>query len=113
MMSVQSARGARHERRTAAALGGRRIGNTGRATADVESDWAAIECKSRAALPQWLKAAVQQAEAAATGFVSPRLPVVVLHELGGRVSDDLVVVPASAFMAWYGTWRGNGDEEAG
>jgi len=105
-MSLQSDRGARHERRTAAALGAVRVGNTGRAGADAVSDWAAIECKSRAALPAWLKHAIKQAEAAAAAFTSARLPVVVLHEVNGRADDDLVCIPMAAFRAWFGGWRG-------
>jgi len=54
-----------HERRTAAALGGERVGNSGKATADVVGPWVVAECKSRKQLPAWLKAAVRQAEAAA------------------------------------------------
>lgn len=98
-----------HERATATALGGQRVGNTGRSTADVLSDWAAIECKARATVPQWLKDAVGQAEAAATAYTSPRLPLVVLHEVGGRRAEDLVIVPMSAFRAWFGGWRGESE----
>ena len=75
------------------------MGNSGRATADVVSDWAAVEVKSRQTLPAWLKHAVKQAEAAACQSVTPRLPVTVLHEVGGRHADDLVLVPMSAFRA--------------
>jgi hypothetical protein len=106
-MSVQSDRGARHERRTAAALGAARIGNTGRGGADAVSDWAAIECKARLQLPAWLKAAVKQVEAAAAAYTSAKLPVVVLHEVGGRAADDLVVIRMSEFAAWFGSWRGD------
>lgn len=107
-MGKQTSTWKSHERATAAALGGVRVGPAGRAGADVVSDWAAVECKSRAVLPQWLKAAVLQAEAAACAFTTPRLPLVVLHEVGGRRADDLVVVPMSAFRAWFGGWRGDG-----
>lgn len=110
-MGKQTSTWKAHERATARALGGVRVGPVGRAGADVVSDWAAVECKSRAALPAWLKNAVRQSEAAACTFTSPRLPLVVLHEVGGLHAEDLVVVPLSAFRAWFGEWRGAGDEE--
>lgn len=100
-----------HERAVAKALGGVRSGNRGVASGDVVSDWAVVECKERAQLPQWLLGAVAQAERAAAGFTTPRLPVVVLHELGGRRIDDLVVMRLGEFRAWYGNWRGDGDNE--
>lgn len=99
------------ERSAAKLLDGRRVGPSGRATADVESDWAAVEVKTRKTLPAWLKDAVKQAEGAACATVTPKLPVVVLHEVGGRHADDLVLVPMSAFVAWYGTWRGDSETE--
>jgi hypothetical protein len=104
-MSIQSDRGARHERRTAAALGGRRIGNTGRASADAVSDWLAIECKARLQLPAWLTGAVKQAVTAAAAYTSARLPVAVLHQVGGRAADDLMVMRRADFVAWFGSWR--------
>lgn len=105
-------RGAAHERATAAALGGVRTGNVGRAAADVRNEWCTIECKERAALPQWLKGAMRQAEGAATLYNAPRLALVVLHELGGRRADDLVVMRLSEFQAWYGEFRGYEDAAA-
>ena len=99
-----------HERATARLLGGQRVGPTGRPAPDVVSDWAAVECKSRKTLPAWLKDAVAQSEAAAISFTSPRLPVTVLHEVGGRHADDLCVMPMSAFAAWFGEWRDAQDD---
>lgn len=99
-----------HERATAAALRGERIGPTGKATADVVSDWCVIECKERQTLPLWLKGALRQAEGAAARYTAPRLPLVVLHELGGRRVDDLVIMRLSEFRAWFGDWRGAGEE---
>ena len=92
-------------------VGGERVGPTGVAGPDVVSDWAAVECKSRKTLPAWLKNAVRQSEAAATSYTSPRLPVTVLHEVGGRHADDLCIVPMSAFAAWFGGWHGASDPE--
>ncbi len=102
-----------HERATAQALGGVRTGNRGTASGDVVSDWAVVECKERAQLPQWLLGAVAQAERAAAGFTSPRLPVVVLHELKGRRIDDLVVMRLGEFKSWFGSWRGDAVEGEG
>jgi hypothetical protein len=99
-----------HERRTAAALGAVRVGNTGAASPDARSEWLVIECKSRAALPAWIKDAMQQAEAGAGEY---QLPIVVLHELGGRALDDLVILRRSEFEAWFGGWRGRDDDATG
>jgi hypothetical protein len=105
MTATGRRRGKEAERAVARALGGTRTGNTGRAAADVVSDWAAIEVKSRQTLPAWLKHAVRQAEGAACQSVTPKLPAVVLHETGGRHADDLVLLPLSAFQAWFGDWH--------
>ena len=109
-MAIQHDRGARAERNAAALLGGRRTGNLGRAAADVETDWCVCEVKARKTLPGWLKHAVAQSEGAAARSVSPRLAIVQLHEVGGRVVDDLIVMRAGDFRAWYGDWRGRGDD---
>ncbi len=84
-------------------FGGVRSGNRGTAAGDVVSDWLVIEAKQRAALPAWLERAMVQAETAAAGYVGDRLPVVILHELGRRRVDDLVVVRAGAFREWFGS----------
>ena len=80
------------ERAVARRLGGRRVPVTGRARGDapdVEHPLLALEVKHRKELPQWLKEAMAQAEAAAR---DDKLPVVVLHEAGSRHSEDLVVL---------------------
>jgi hypothetical protein len=79
----------RHERHVAAAVGGARTGNTGTAGADVVTDSYSIECKSWRRLPAKVVAALQQAERTATGG---RVAVAVLHEVGRRHDDDLVVL---------------------
>jgi hypothetical protein len=79
----------RHERHVAAAVGGARTGNTGTAGADVVTDSWSIECKSTKRLPAKVVAALQQAERTATGG---RVAVAVLHEVGRRHDDDLVVL---------------------
>ncbi|HAJ36320.1 MAG TPA: hypothetical protein DCL15_11570 [Chloroflexi bacterium] len=79
----------RHERHVAAAVGGARTGNTGTVGADVVTDSYSIECKSWRRLPVKVVAALQQAERTATGG---RVAVAVLHEVGRRHDDDLVVL---------------------
>lgn len=86
------------ERAIAKRLNGRRLGATGAATADVVSDWLSAEVKHRRRLPEWLKAALDQAANGAEG----RLPIVVLHESGQRHADDLVLMRLSDFQDWFG-----------
>lgn len=86
------------ERAIAKRLGGRRIGATGRATADVVSNSFSVEVKHRRRLPQWVKDAVEQARHGA----GERLPIVILHESGQRHADDLVVLKLSSFQEWFG-----------
>lgn len=88
-----------HERRIAKRLGGTRNGNRGVATADVSTDWAAIECKERKTLPQWLEGAMSQAVKAAE---PDQLPLVVLHRKGQRSDNDMVVLRLSDFLTWFG-----------
>jgi hypothetical protein len=109
MMAKRSGAWKAHERAAAELVGGVRVGPSGRATADVVSDWCVVEAKERQALPEWLKDAMTQAEQAAAGFTSPRLPLVVLHEFGGRRVDDLVVMRAGEFRSWFGDWRKEAD----
>ncbi|MCB0086163.1 MAG: hypothetical protein KDE47_34720 [Caldilineaceae bacterium] len=87
-----------HERRIARRLGGQRNGATGKATADVETNLLAIECKQRTALPKWLHKAMQQAVDAAT---ATQMPIVVLHELGKRSDGDYVVIRLGDFQSLY------------
>ncbi len=90
------------ERRVAAIFGGKRIPITGRQRGDVPDvahPWLSIEVKTRRALPAWLREAMAQAVAAAQ---PDQLPVVVLHEVGDRHADDLVLLRLSDFKAWFG-----------
>lgn len=89
----------KHERRVARLLGGKRNGATGAATADVESDWLAVECKARKALPQWLENALLQAENAAG---DEQLPIAVLHQVGRHSRNDIVCLRLSDFAEWFG-----------
>lgn len=87
------------ERAIAHRLGGRRVGCTGRDTEDVAHDWLSVEVKTRKSLPAWLREALAQA-----GRNSPpaRLPVVVLHQVGQRHANDLVVLTLGDFEEWFG-----------
>jgi len=86
------------ERAIAKRLNGKRIGATGRATADVVSDWLSVEIKHRKRLPEWLKIALGQARNGA----GERLPVVILHECGSRHAEDLVLMRLADFELWFG-----------
>ncbi len=85
------------ERRTAAALGGKRLGATGAANPDVIAGDLCIECKHRASLPTWLTEALAKVR---TQAGRGRLGLVVLHERGKR--DSLLVMAMSDFVARYG-----------
>ncbi|HCE18529.1 MAG TPA: hypothetical protein DEQ80_11780 [Anaerolinea thermolimosa] len=86
------------ERQIARRLGGKRLGATGQATADVVSDWLSVEVKHRRKLPEWLKDAITQAKAGA----GERLAIVVLHQAGSRHADDLVLMRLADFEEWFG-----------
>lgn len=86
-----------HERRTAAALGGVRLGATGAANPDVVTDWLAVECKHRARLPAWLVSALAKVRGQAR---AEQLGIVVLHQSGAR--DALVVLSLKDFQDWFG-----------
>jgi len=85
------------ERRTAAALGGHRLGATGAANPDVLAPGLAVECKHRAALPTWLTGALAKIRQQAG---RDKLGMVVLHESGAR--DSLVVLSLADFRARWG-----------
>lgn len=91
------------ERRIARALNGQRVGPSGLATADVVTDWLAVEVKHRAQLPNWIKAALDQACAAAR---PDQLPIAVLHEKHKRTEDDLVLIRLADFLDWFGGANG-------
>jgi len=95
-------RGKDHERRLAAATGGKRNGNTGRATADVEAVWLCIEAKSWTNPPRRVEAALEQAERAAC---ADQLPIAVIHTMGRRSSSDLVVMRWGLFADYFGGAR--------
>ena len=87
-----------HERRTARALGGERVGPVGREGPDVVA-WdgrLVVECKHRSRLPQWLTGALAQARAAAG---PDQLGIAVLHEHGRH--DSLVVLSLADFALFF------------
>lgn len=98
----------RHEQRVAEALGTQRNGNTGAATADIVTDWLAVECKSWRTLPAKVAAAMEQAEAAAS---SGQLPIAVLHQVGQRSAQDMVVMRWGDFLNWFGGSQEEGEQQ--
>ena len=84
------------ERRVARALGGRRVGNTGRDTPDVDAGWLVAEVKHRRTLPRWILEALARARQQAG---SARLGVAVLHE--HQAHDSLVVMSLADFREWF------------
>jgi hypothetical protein len=96
-------------------MGGKRTGNLGKACADVVGDGFVCEVKERKQIPQWQKHALAQAESAAAMFTSPMRALVVIHELGSRYADDMIVMRRGDYEVWHGRlagWRGEGDQEA-
>ena len=98
----------RHERLVARALGGERLPNTGRRAPDVLSPFWAVEVKTRRTLPQWLLAAIAQAEEGARA--SGKLPLVVLvHTPGqGRKARRYALMPLETLASW----REDGESKA-
>ena len=79
------------ERRVARYIGGERVPITGRQRGDVpdiKHNWLSPEVKYRKAVPEWIKDAMRQAEAAS----NPRqLPVVILVEKGQEVGEAFIM----------------------
>jgi hypothetical protein len=106
-MSSHTATWKQHERRTALALGGKRLGATGCANEDVTAPGMAIECKHRETLPAWLTDALAKVRAQAG---RERLGLLVLHEAGRH--DSIVCMSLSDFVARYGAIPGEPDNGA-
>ena len=68
-------------------LGVERVAGSGRR--DLDGGWYAVEVKERASLPLWLSDAMAQAERLARG---DQVAVLVLHPLGGKHEEDLLIV---------------------
>ncbi|MDW8059233.1 MAG: hypothetical protein RMK01_04085 [Thermomicrobium sp.] len=89
----------RVERRVARLLGAQRVPVDGRGQApDLTHPWLAVEVKSRQRLPQWLRSAMAQAVRTAR---PEQLPLVVLHQVGHRWTEDLVLLRLADFRAWF------------
>jgi hypothetical protein len=96
-MSKQRQRGNATERAVARRLGGQRVGQYG--GEDVSTEAFSIEAKARGSLPAWLTKAMAQA----VGHCPEgKLPMVVLHVLGARHDNDMVIIRLSDFEQWYG-----------
>ena len=107
---VANATWKKHERRTAAALGGRRVGPTGKDGPDVDAGWLVAECKHRAQLPGWIDTALGKVRSQAG---PARLGVVVAHERGAR--DSWVILSLHDFRDWFGDdpgaiWETSGND---
>jgi hypothetical protein len=77
--------------------------------ADVRTGWLVAECKSWRRLPTRVVAALEQAERAAR---DGQLPVAVLHQVGQRRENDLVVLRWGDFRSWFGGPNGaEGNED--
>ncbi|MDP9358164.1 MAG: hypothetical protein M3R02_23345 [Chloroflexota bacterium] len=95
----------RAEREIAAALGGRRLPNSGTGQPDVRLPGWALQIKTRTELPGWLWAAVDQATRDAGPGESP---AVVLNEVrAGVKARRLVVLDFAAFAALIGAEKDN------
>ena len=75
-------------------------------TPDVETNAYSVEVKSRKRLPAWLEDAVCQAEANAS---DGKLAIVVLHQVGRRHDNDLVVVRLKDFEDFFGDVEASDD----
>ena len=98
-MNTTYRRGYRHEAAIAKRFNSERVGLTGKATIDVDAGWLAIECKERESLPAWIKVALGKANAKAN---DGQLAIVILHELGERHDNDLVVLRLKDFEERFG-----------
>ena len=87
------------ERKLAELLNGKRVPITGRArgsTPDIAHDKYSIEVKHRKALPEWIKDAIDQAEAA--NVSEDKLPIVILHEKNSKFDNSIVIIRLKDFL---------------
>jgi hypothetical protein len=89
----------RTEQRVAETLGAKHTAMRGKHVPDARSDWLVIEVKHREHLPEWILAALKQAQNFAQ---ETQLPIAVLHEKGGRIKNSLVVMTLQDFHDWFG-----------
>jgi hypothetical protein len=81
-------------------LDAERIAGSGKR--DVDGGWLSVECKERSTVCGWLVNMVAQAVRLAK---AGQLPVGVIHFLGQRHDDDLVVLRLADFREWFGDNR--------
>ena len=92
---MSDARWKRQERETAALLGGKRLPNSGRGQADIETEDLSVEHKCRV-LPDWLLDALDQAARNAGG----KAPIVIMIDaVQGRKARRVVVLDLDVFIA--------------
>lgn len=84
------------ERAIAKRLGGQRTSalGLGRCIADVETEALSVEVKTRKEVPRWLLEAVEQSKRNA----GDKVALVVLHKVGQRHDNDLVIMTLSDFL---------------
>ena len=87
------------ERRICEMLGGTRRGPTGRDESDCCHDWLAVEVKCRKAMPEYLMAWLDQANANAE---QGKLPLVVWHRTGAPYDNAVVMLELRDFLDWFG-----------
>ena len=82
-------------------LGGERIAGSGKR--DVDGGWLSVECKSRQSPTKWLLDMIAQA----VRLAKPgQLALGVVHFLGQRHDEDLVVIRLRDFREWFGDEKG-------
>ncbi len=108
-MSTAYDRGVANEQAIAKRLGGQRVGNTGKSTMDADLPFLAVEAKSRKTFPAWIRDAL---DSICRKAGREQLPVVILHHLGRRHSNDVVMMRLSDFEAHFGEIiQGEADDE--
>jgi hypothetical protein len=95
-------RGYDTERAVAKYLGLERIAGSGKR--DLDGGWLSVECKEKQSPVGWLVGIIAQA----VRLAKPgQLPIGVIHFLGTRHDEDLVVLRLADFREWF---CGEGDE---
>ena len=100
MTNLRRRRGYEAESAIAKYLGIERIAGSGKR--DLDGDWLCAEVKERAKPTAWLLDMIAQA----VRLTKPgQLPIGVIHFLGARHDEDLVVVRLADFREWFGDER--------
>ena len=91
-------RGYAAESAVAKYLGLERIAGSGKR--DLDGEWLCVECKEKQSPVGWLLGMIEQAARLAK---PGQLPIGVIHFLGMRHDDDLVVMRLADFQQWFGS----------